>query len=97
MRPGSVGFLLACVVIGACSRSENVLTPPRIPDRFGELKTFDPTSPDGRPNPSVDPSTLGCYSVTIDPRFEQLSPPNEFTLTGEPAGRSDSISYTRLN
>ena len=85
MRRGFL-TLLACCAVAACSPLETAPTPPQTRDRVAELEAFDPTSPDARPNPSIDSSTLGCYSVVLDPPFGNLSPPKTIRLTGEEAG-----------
>jgi hypothetical protein len=84
--PWTSGVIILIGFFSACSQHEPAAVPPRTRDRLAELKTFDPTSPDVRPNPPVNPSTLGCYSVTLEPRFEELAPPREIELTGEQAG-----------
>lgn len=79
-------LLVACLVAVACSPEGDQPAAPQLPDHLAELKTFDPSSPDVRPNPPMDRSMVGCYSVALDPAHERLQPPKVIELTAEPAG-----------
>lgn len=84
-------IVLFLVLFLACAQQQTgVPQPPKQRDRLSEIRNPELAFDAVRSNPSPDPRSLGCYSITLQPDLSRLSRmPATIQLTARPVGHDE--------
>lgn len=58
-------LLVILVVLGCGSPEPGAVDPPRLPDKYSELRAHDPTPESLKADPEPEPWMEGCYSIEL--------------------------------